>query len=138
MWFKEYSLEELNELFAKNMTGFLGIEAVEIRDDALVARMPVTDKVKQPYGLLHGGASVVLAESIGSVATNLIVDPDKYVGVGLEVNANHLRPVLSGDVTATCTALHIGGKTHIWDVKIRDGKGKLTCVSRLTVAIIRK
>ncbi|MCL8000741.1 hotdog fold thioesterase, partial [Brucella sp. 21LCYQ03] len=93
---------------------------------------------KQPYGLLHGGASVVLAESVGSVATNLIVDPDKYVGVGLEVNANHLRPVLSGEVIATCTPLHIGGKTHIWDIKIRDSKGKLTCVSRLTVAIIRK
>ncbi|MCL7988311.1 hotdog fold thioesterase [Sphingobacterium sp. lm-10] len=138
MWFKEYSLEEINTLFAKNMTGFLGIEAVEIRDDAIIARMPITDKVKQPYGLLHGGASVVLAESVGSVATNLIVDPDKYVGVGLEVNANHLRPVLSGEVIATCTPLHIGGKTHIWDIKIRDSKGKLTCVSRLTVAIIRK
>ncbi len=138
MWFREYSIEELNELFATNMTGFLGIEVVEIRDDALVARMPVTDKVKQPYGLLHGGASVVLAESVGSVATNLIVDPEKYVGVGLEVNANHLRPVVSGEVIATCTPLHIGGKTHIWDIKIKDGKGKLTCVSRLTVAIVRK
>lgn len=138
MWFKEYSIAELNELFGKNMTGFLGIEVIEIRDDALVARMPITDKVKQPYGLLHGGASVVLAESVGSVATNLIVDPEKYVGVGLEVNANHLRPVLSGEVTATCTPLHIGGKTHIWDIKIRDEKGKLTCVSRLTVAIVRK
>ncbi|MFD2743337.1 MULTISPECIES: hotdog fold thioesterase [Sphingobacterium] len=138
MWFREYSIEELNELFATNMTGFLGIEVVEIRDDALVARMPVTDKVKQPYGLLHGGASVVLAESVGSVATNLIVDPEKYVGVGLEVNANHLRPVVSGEVIATCTPLHIGGKTHIWDIKIKDSKGKLTCVSRLTVAIVRK
>ncbi|WP_166332844.1 hotdog fold thioesterase [Sphingobacterium chungjuense] len=138
MWFKEYSIAELNELFGKNMSGFLGIEVVEIREDALVARMPITDKVKQPYGLLHGGASVVLAESVGSVATNLIVDPEKYVGVGLEVNANHLRPVLSGEVIATCTPLHIGGKTHVWDIKIRDSKGKLTCVSRLTVAIVRK
>ncbi len=138
MWFKEYSIAELNELFGKNMSGFLGIEVIEIREDALVARMPITDKVKQPYGLLHGGASVVLAESVGSVATNLIVDPEKYVGVGLEVNANHLRPVLSGEVIATCTPLHIGGKTHVWDIKIRDSKGKLTCVSRLTVAIVRK
>lgn len=138
MWFKEYSIAELNELFGKNMSGFLGIEVIEIREDALVARMPITDRVKQPYGLLHGGASVVLAESVGSVATNLIVDPEKYVGVGLEVNANHLRPVLSGEVVATCTPLHIGGKTHVWDIKIRDSKGKLTCVSRLTVAIVRK
>ncbi|PVH25928.1 hotdog fold thioesterase [Sphingobacterium corticibacter] len=138
MWFKEYSIAELNELFGKNMSGFLGIEVIEIREDALVARMPITDRVKQPYGLLHGGASVVLAESVGSVATNLIVDPEKYVGVGLEVNANHLRPVLSGEVIATCTPLHIGGKTHVWDIKIRDSKGKLTCVSRLTVAIVRK
>ncbi len=138
MWYKSYSLEEINKLFAKNMTGFLGIEAIEITEGSIVARMPVTDKVKQPYGLLHGGASVVLAESVGSVATNLIVDPEKYIGVGLEVNANHLRPVLSGEVTAICTPLHIGGKTHVWDIKIKDGKGRLTCVSRLTVAIIRK
>ncbi|WP_380868304.1 hotdog fold thioesterase [Sphingobacterium corticis] len=138
MWYKSYSLEEINKLFAKNMTGFLGIEAIEITEGSIVARMPVTDKVKQPYGLLHGGASVVLAESVGSVATNLIVDPEKYIGVGLEVNANHLRPVLSGEVTAICMPLHIGGKTHVWDIKIKDGKGRLTCVSRLTVAIIRK
>ena len=138
MWYKSYSLEEINKLFAKNMTGLLGIEAIEITEGSIVARMPVNDKVKQPYGLLHGGASVVLAESVGSVATNLIVDPEKYIGVGLEVNANHLRPVLSGEVTAICTPLHIGGKTHVWDIKLKDGKGRLTCVSRLTVAIIRK
>lgn len=138
MWFREYSLDEINEIFAKNMTGFLDIKAVHIDEHSIVAAMSVTDKVKQPYGLLHGGASVVLAESVGSVATNLVVDSDKYIGVGLEVNANHLRPVTSGEVRATCTPLHIGGKTHIWDIKIHDSRERLVCVSRLTVAIIRK
>lgn len=138
MWFREYTLEEINVIFAKNMTGFLDIKAVHIDENSIVAGMSVTDKVKQPYGLLHGGASVVLAESIGSIASNLVVDPDKYIGVGLEVNANHLRPVTSGEVKATCTSLHIGGKTHIWDIKIRDSRDRLICVSRLTVAIVRK
>lgn len=138
LWFKEYTLEYINTIFAKNMTGYLDIRAVQIDGDSLVASMTVTDKVKQPYGLLHGGASVVLAESVGSVASNLVVDPEKYIGVGLEVNANHLRPVLSGTVRATCTPLHIGGKTHVWDIKIRDDKDRLTCISRLTVALVRK
>ena len=138
LWYKEYTLDYVNTLFAKNMTGFLEIEAVVLDDNEIHVRMPITDKVKQPYGILHGGASVVLAESAGSVASNLVVDPEKFVGVGLEVNANHLRPVVSGEVTAVCVPLHIGGKTHVWDIKIRDHRDRLCCVSRLTVAIIRK
>lgn len=138
MWFREYSLEEVNQIFAKNMTGYLEIEATEITSSSIVARMPVTDKVMQPFGILHGGASVVLAESVGSVASNLMVDMDKQMGVGLEINANHLRPVNSGFVYATCTALHIGGKTHVWDIKIHNEKKALVCISRLTIAIIGK
>jgi len=99
--------------------------------------MPVTDNVRQPFGILHGGASVVLAESIGSVASNLVID-DQYIGVGLDINANHLKSVSQGLLTATCTPLHLGKKTHVWDIKIHDDKDNLICISRLTVAIIPK
>lgn len=138
MWFKDYSLEEINKIFAKNMTGYLDIHATEINKDFLVAAMPVTSKVKQPIELLHGGASVVLAESVGSIASNLIIDPSVFVGVGMEINANHLRSVYSGTVYATCTPLHIGQKTHVWDIKIKNEEDILICISRLTVAIVRK
>lgn len=100
--------------------------------------MPVDDRTRQPMGILHGGASVVLAETVGSIASNLIIDEDKWAGVGLEVNANHLRPVKEGTVKAICRPLHIGAKTHVWDIKLYNEKEKLTCVSRLTVAIIPK
>jgi 1,4-dihydroxy-2-naphthoyl-CoA hydrolase len=100
--------------------------------------MLVNEKTHQPYGILHGGASVVLAESLGSVASNMVINSDKYIGVGLEVNANHLRPVKSGFVTGICTPIHIGGKTHVWDIKLYDDRGKMNCISRLTVAIIPK
>lgn len=137
-WFKDITLEQVNKIFALNMTEYLDIKAVEIYDDTMVVTMPVTDKVRQPYGLLHGGASVVLAESVGSVASNLIIDAKKYMGVGLEVNANHLRPVKDGTVKAICKPFHIGAKTHVWEIKIYDERAHLTCVSRLTVAIIVK
>ena len=94
-----------------NMTGFLDIRAVEITPDSLIVEMPVTEKVKQPYGLLHGGASVVLAESAGSIASHMVIDPELWAGVGLEVNANHIRPVTKGIVRGTCRALHIGKTT---------------------------
>jgi len=100
--------------------------------------MPVNARTHQPYGILHGGASVVLAETLGSVASSMVIDWDKYIGVGLEVNANHLRPVKSGYVTGICKPLHIGGKTHVWDIKMFNDKGKMNCISRLTVAIIPK
>lgn len=100
--------------------------------------MPVDERTHQPYGILHGGASVVLAESLGSVASNMIIDNAKYIGVGLEINANHLRPVSSGVVTGKCTPIHIGAKTHVWDIRVTNEKGKLVCVSRLTVAIVPK
>lgn len=136
--FSGITLEQVNKVLAVNMTSYLDIKAEEITDDTLIVSMPVTDKVRQPYGILHGGASVVLAESVGSVASNLIIDSEKYAGVGLEINANHLRPVKSGLVKAVCQALHIGAKTHVWDVKIYDGREHLVCVCRLTVAVIPK
>ncbi|MBD1427473.1 hotdog fold thioesterase [Sphingobacterium arenae] len=138
IWFKDYTLEEINRIFHKFMTGYLNIQATEVRDDMLIASMPVSDKVKQPFGILHGGASVVLAESVGSVASNLLIDPQHLVGVGMEVNANHLKSIAEGTLFAYCTPLHIGKKSHVWDIKIKNEKDLLICVSRLTVAIIEK
>lgn len=138
IWFRTFTLEEVNEVFSRYMTQYLGIQAVEIQEDALVATMPITDKVRQPFGILHGGASVVLAESVGSVASNLIIDSTKYVGVGLEINANHVRSASEGTVKAICTAVHIGRTTHVWDIKIYDDQERLLCISRHTVAIVDK
>jgi len=137
IWFKNYTIEEINErsIYLANL---LGITYTEIGGDYLKATMPVDEKTKQPAGILHGGASVVLAESIGSIASNLVIDSEKLMGVGLEINANHLRPVSSGHVTATCTPIHIGNKTHVWDIKLYNDEGKMTCISRLTVAIVPK
>ncbi|MGO1244095.1 MAG: hotdog fold thioesterase [Sphingobacterium sp.] len=138
LWFRDYSLEEVNAIFAKYMTGFLEIQATQIESNLLVAQMPVSDRVKQPFGLLHGGASVVLAESVGSVASNMIIDNTLFAGVGMEVNANHLHPVNSGIVSAYCSPLHIGRTSHVWDIRIKDEQQQTVCVSRLTVAIVKK
>ncbi len=138
IWAKEFSLEDLNGRPKGHIGEVMEIEFTDITPDSLSARMPVNEKTRQPYGILHGGASVVLAETLGSVASNLVINSDKYIGVGLEVNANHLRPVKSGFVTGVCSPIHIGGKTHVWDIKLYDDRGKMTCVSRLTVAIIPK
>ena len=138
IWSRDYTVEELNGRPKGHIGELIGIEFTEITEDSVSARMPVNEKTHQPYGILHGGASVVLAESLGSVASNMIVDSNKYIGVGLEVNANHLRPVKSGFVTGICKPIHIGGKTHVWDIRLYDDRGKMNCVSRLTVAIIPK
>jgi 1,4-dihydroxy-2-naphthoyl-CoA hydrolase len=138
IWSREYTIDELNGRPKGHIGDLLGIEFTEIGPDSVSARMPVNEKTHQPYGILHGGASVVLAESLGSVASNMVINSDKYIGVGLEVNANHLRPVKSGFVTGICTPIHIGGKTHVWDIKLYDDRGKMNCISRLTVAIIPK
>jgi len=135
-WFKETTVDELNSRPKNHLGALLEIEFTEIGADFLTAKMPVNERTHQPAGILHGGASVVLAETVGSVASYLIIDPKKYLAVGLEVNANHLRPVKSGFVTAICKPIHIGAKTHVWDIRISDDRGKLNCVSRLTVAII--
>lgn len=139
IWFnKSLSFADLKYPGAKTMNEFLGIEWVELGNDYLIMRMPVEDKTKQPYGLLHGGASCTLAETVGSLASHFVIDPEKFICVGLEINANHVRSARSGYVTATCTPLHIGTSTHVWDIKIKDDKQKLVCISRLTVAILKK
>ena len=114
------------------------MEFTEIGANFLKARMPVDNRTRQPYGLLHGGASVALAETLGSVASAFVIDRDRYYCVGLEINANHLRPVKEGYVYGTATPLHLGKTTHVWDIRIHDEREKLVCVSRLTVAILQQ
>lgn len=120
------------------MVTLLDIKFSEITADSISATMPVDHRTKQPFGILHGGASVVLAETVGSIASFLVIGEGKEVPVGLEINANHLRSVSDGLVTAKCTPIHIGRKTHVWDIKISNDQGKLVCISRLTIAIVEK
>ncbi len=138
MWYKQTTIQELNDRPKNHLSALLGIEFSELTENSISATMPVDERTRQSFGILHGGASVVLAETLGSVASTLIVDPDKWIAVGLEINANHLRPVSKGQVTGICTPIHIGTKTHVWDIKIYNDQGKLNCISRLTVAIIPK
>jgi 1,4-dihydroxy-2-naphthoyl-CoA hydrolase len=135
---KDIQLHEITHLGKGTMSEHIGIEITELGPDHLKGHMPVDARTRQPYGLLHGGASCVLAETLGSIASALVIDPDRFICVGLEINANHIRGVRDGMVTGTATPLHIGGSTHVWDIKIHDERGKLVCVSRLTVAILRK
>ncbi len=137
IWFQEYSLKELNERSKGTMGEFLDMQFTEIGDDYLCMTMPVDNRTKQPYGLLHGGASAALAETIGSVASSLCINPEKQICVGIEINCNHIRGKKDGVVTAIAKPLHIGATTHVWDIKINDERGKLVCVSRLTVAILK-
>ena len=131
------SLDTLNSWGHGNMIDVLGIEFIDVQPDFIKAKMPVDSRTKQPYGLLHGGASVVLAETLGSIAASLAVaDPTKHRGVGVEINANHMKSVKEGFVIGTCTALKIGKTLHVYDIKIHDESGNLVCVSRLTVAIL--
>ena len=116
----------------------LGITVTEIGDNYVIGTMPVDQRTVQPYGILHGGASVVLAGSLGSIASHYVVDSEKYVTVGLDINANHLRPVRSGFVTGKASPIHLGRKNHVWDVEIRSDRDKLICKARLTIAVIKK
>jgi 1,4-dihydroxy-2-naphthoyl-CoA hydrolase len=137
IWFnKQLTIEDFKSFGKGKMAEYIGIEWIEAGEDFLKAKMPVDHRTNQPYGLLHGGASCVLAETIGSVASAMVVDHSKFVCVGLEINANHVRSARQGFVTGVATVLHLGGNTHVWDIKIYDELEKLVCVSRLTVAVI--
>jgi len=139
IWFKkELSLHDFVDPDKATMGDHIGIAFTEIGTDFMKATMPVDHRTIQPYGLLHGGASCVLAETIGSVASAKIIDPEKFICVGIEINANHIRSVREGLVTGIVKPLHIGNSTHVWDIKIYDEREKLVCVSRLTVAILKK
>ncbi len=132
------NIDNIPETIHKNtIAGLIGIEFVEITNDYIIAKMPVDDRTKQPFGLLHGGASVVLAETVGSTAAFMTIkDPTKQAAVGLEINANHLKSVTSGWVYAKCTAIHKGRKTQVWDIRITNDAGDLVCISRFTSMII--
>ncbi len=139
IWFDpSIHISALQAMHPETMGTHLGMEWVEIGPDYLKLKMPVDHRTHQPYGLLHGGASCALAETVGSVASHLVIDPEQFMCVGLEINANHMKGVRSGFVTATASPLHLGSSTHVWDIKIHDDGGKMICVSRLTVAVLKK
>ena len=136
IWRTPTSVEQLQALSRDTLVDTIGIRVTEIGDDFLRVSMPVGPRTHQPMGVLHGGASVALAETAGSLAANMCVDPALYVCMGQEINANHLRPVSSGIVTATARPYHIGKRTHVWGIEIRDEQQKLVCVSRITMAVV--
>lgn len=130
------TLEDLNRSTKHTMAAHLDMEFVEIGGDYLKMQMPVNEHTHQPYGLLHGGASAALAETIGSVASWMCINREKQLCVGMEINCNHVRGVKDGFVFAVAKPLHIGASSHVWDIKITDDKERLICVSRLTVAVL--
>lgn len=139
IWFKEYTLEDLNQLDRTGgLVSLLGFEMTEVGPDFLKGTLPVDERTRQPFGILHGGASCVLSESLGSIAAWMCIDPDTKMAVGLEINANHIRSMREGIVTGTCRPLHKGRRTHVWQTDIHNQDQKLVCTSRLTVAIIDK
>ncbi len=135
IWQKPISVEILTQSTAHTADSHLGIEFVEVGDDYIVGRVPVDERTRQPYGLLHGGISVVLAETLGSCGAAFSTPPD-YRAVGLDINANHLKGVKSGWVTGTARPVHRGRTTHVWQIELRDEAGDLSCISRITMAIL--
>jgi 1,4-dihydroxy-2-naphthoyl-CoA hydrolase len=136
IWFRAYNLESIKDVGKGNLGEHLGIELIELGDNYLKGRMPVDARTKQPTGVLHGGASTAFAESLGSIAGNLVIDMNKFTCVGLDINANHLRPVSEGYVYGIAFPFHLGKKTQVWSIEIHNSEGKLICISRLTLAVI--
>src|ERR1700678_1945463 len=138
VWRSLLTLQELNSGRDGTLVGHLGIEFTEIGADFIRGTMPVDGRTRQPYGLLHGGASVALAETLGSMGATLCIDTEAYQCVGQEINANHMRAARAGLVTGTARPVHLGARSHVWTIDIVNAAGKLLCTSRLTVAIIRR
>lgn len=136
IWKKPVDLAELNRLGENTLLSTLGMQLTAVGDDWLQGTMPVDARTHQPFGLLHGGASVALAETLGSMAALLTLDTRESMAVGLEINANHLKAVRSGVVTGTAKKLHLGRATQVWEIRIENEAGQLTCVSRITMAIV--
>jgi 1,4-dihydroxy-2-naphthoyl-CoA hydrolase len=132
---KDLKVQDILGFGRNTMAEHIGIEFTELGEDFIKARMPVDHRTNQPYGLLHGGASAVLAETLGSIGSALVVDHSKFFCVGLEINANHIRSAKQGFVTGIATPLNLGRQIHVWEIKIYNEENKLTCVSRLTVAV---
>jgi 1,4-dihydroxy-2-naphthoyl-CoA hydrolase len=139
IWNKEnLDLEKLNEGSQNSAVSHLGIVLTKYTKDSLSAKMPVDSRTVQPYGILHGGASCVLAETLGSIAANCVLKSPEMIAVGQEINANHIRPASSGYVLGTAQAIHLGRSSQVWEIKIKNENEKLICISRLTLAIIKK
>ncbi len=137
IWTRTPNLESFMESSKNTAVGHMGIEYLEVGDDYVKGRMPVDERTVQPFGILHGGASVLLAETLGSMAANCCLKNPDTVAVGLDINANHLRPVSKGWVYGTATALHIGSTTQVWEIRLENEEGKPTCISRLTMAVTK-
>lgn len=135
IWQKTLSLDILNNDFPDGAATNSGIEYTDFGDDYITARMPVDERTRQPYGILHGGASCLLAETVGSHASSLCIDMNRQYCVGLEISANHIRSVSEGFVYGTARPLHLGRSTHVWEIMIRDAADKIVCASRLTMLI---
>ena len=138
IWFRQFSVDELRNFQHETMGQHLGIEVTDIGPDWLEARMPVDARTVQPDRILHGGASVALAETLGSVGGTMCVDRERFQVVGQEINANHLRPAMSGHVTGRASPIHLGRRSQVWNIEIRDDGGRVVCVSRLTIAVIER
>jgi 1,4-dihydroxy-2-naphthoyl-CoA hydrolase len=128
--------QKLNEFIGNTIAGFIGIEFIETGDNFLIARMPVNERTQQSLGMLNGGASCVLAETIGSLGANLFLNRDTHVALGLDINANHVKAAKEGYVYGKALPIHIGSRTHIWEIKITDEANELVCISRLTMIIV--
>tara|TARA_B100001540_G_C15357231_1_gene439648 strand:+ start:153 stop:578 length:426 start_codon:yes stop_codon:yes gene_type:complete len=136
MWKSDYSIDQINAMSKSTILDALGIEITEKGDDFLAGKMPVDSRTVQPMRILHGGANVVLAETLGSIASLMIIDPSNEISVGVDVNANHIRSVKSGWVKGVAKPLSIGRKIHVWEIKITDEEERLTCIARLTVSVL--
>ena len=139
LWLREnMDIEKINQYASNTLIESLGIQVTEQTPNSLKGKMPVDHRTIQPYGLLHGGASCALAETLGSIASNLVVDTDKYTVVGQTITANHIRSARSGEVFGEALAVHVGRRSHIWEIRIKNGQGQLICTSYLTMAIVEK
>ena len=138
IWFSNPSPTDLAWMNENTLGETLDINVIEIGPDYLVGTMPVDGRTKQPFGLLHGGASVALAETLGSIASYLMINPELFIGVGIEINANHVKAVTSGIVKGICKPIHVKGRNHIWEIKIYNDKEELACISRFTCTIVSK
>lgn len=135
IWKQPVSVESLTDLHADSASAHLGIEFLEVGDDFIRARVPVDDRTRQPFGILHGGVSVVLAETLGSTGAGCTVPPG-YRAVGLDINANHIRSVSAGWVTGTARPVHLGRTTQVWQIELVNDQGQLSCISRITMAVL--
>lgn len=138
IWTTTPDLAQMTQLSRNTAVSHMGIEYLEVGDDYLRGRIPVDHRTVQPFGILHGGSSVLLAETLGSMAANWCVRDKGMMAVGLEVNANHIRPTANGWVYGTARPLHLGGATQVWEIRLENEQGKLTCISRLTMAITKR